>query len=278
MRLIVLGSGTNLHPKRAAAGYLVETDHLCLFDFGPRTLMNLLKIDVDRHRLQHFFFSHYHADHFSDFITFFFDAVIHATLVGPHPPLTIYGPRGTRRLFMTILKEFPSFSPTPFAVRIKELTDQTIQLGETRITAGTVVHSSRLHCQGYRVEYRGKVLAYSGDAEYCAGVVRLCQEADVAVLDCSYPAQRPGKGHMTARDCGRVAQEAGVKRLILSHFYPVAERYNLIGQASEEFEGQVAMARDRMRIDISEAPASPGRARGHGKTGASWRTGGGRVP
>jgi len=179
---------------------------------------------------------------------------------------------------MTILKEFPSFSPTPFAVRIKELTDQTIQLGETRITAGTVVHSSRLHCQGYRVEYRGKVLAYSGDAEYCAGVVRLCQEADVAVLDCSYPAQRPGKGHMTARDCGRVAQEAGVKRLILSHFYPVAERYNLIGQASEEFEGRVAMARDRMRIDISEAPASPGRARGHGKTGASWRTGGGRVP
>src|SRR5438067_1744529 len=138
MRLIVLGSGTNLHPKRAAAGYLVETDHLCLFDFGPRTLMNLVKIGVDRHHLQHFFFSHYHADHFSDFITFFFDAVIHATLVGPRPPLTIYGPRGTRRLFMTILKEFPSFSPTPFAVRIKELTDQTIQLGETRITAGSV--------------------------------------------------------------------------------------------------------------------------------------------
>jgi ribonuclease BN (tRNA processing enzyme) len=89
--------------------------------------------------------------------------------------------------------------------------------------------------------------------------VRLCQEADVAVLDCSFPAQRPGKGHMTARACGRVAQEAGVKRLILSHFYPVAERYNLIGQASEEFEGRVAMARDRMRVEITNRPYRVGR-------------------
>jgi ribonuclease BN (tRNA processing enzyme) len=69
---------------------------------------------------------------------------------------------------------------------------------------------------------------------------------------------------MTARDCGRVAQEAGIRWVILSHFYPVAERYDLIGQVGEEFEGRVAMARDRMRIEISEAPASPGRARGTG--------------
>ena len=33
MRLTVLGSGSNVHPKRAAAGYLVETDHVLLFDF-----------------------------------------------------------------------------------------------------------------------------------------------------------------------------------------------------------------------------------------------------
>jgi ribonuclease BN (tRNA processing enzyme) len=258
MRLIVLGSGTNLHPSRAAAGYLVETDQLCLFDFGPRTLMNLLKIGIDRHRLQHLFFSHYHADHFSDFITFFFDAVIQSKLVAPRPPLTIYGPKGTRRLFRTVFKEFPSFAPTPFTVTIKEMTDQTIRLGDTRITAATVVHSPQLHCQGYRVEYGGHAFVYSGDTEYCGSLVRLCREADLAVLDCSFPAQRPGKGHMTARDCGRVAQEAGIGRLILSHFYPVAERYDLIGQAMEKFEGRVSMARDRMKIEISR-PSRGGR-------------------
>jgi ribonuclease BN (tRNA processing enzyme) len=256
MRLIVLGSGTNLHPKRAGAGYLVETDHLCLFDLGPRTLINLLKVGVDRHRIQHIFFSHYHADHFSDFITFFFDAVIHAAHVGPRLPLTIYGPRGTRRLFTAILKEFPSFSPTPFPVIIKEVTDETIRLGETRIQARTVIHSQQIHCQGYRVEYGSQAIAYSGDAEYSKGLVRLCREADIAVLDCSFPAQRPVKGHMTARDCGQVAQEAGTGRLILSHFYPVAERYDVIGQAKEEFDGRTDMARDRMRVELSPKRAS----------------------
>jgi ribonuclease BN (tRNA processing enzyme) len=238
MRLIVLGSGTNMHPKRAAAGYLIETDQALLFDFGPRTLVNIQKSGVDRHRLQHLFFSHYHADHFSDFITFFFDAVMHAALVGPRLPMTIYGPKGTRRLFTTMLKEFPSFSPTPFTVTIKELTDQTIRLGETLVTTGTVVHSPRLHCQGYRVEHRGETVVYSGDSEYCEGLVRLCRNADVAVMDCSFPTEQPGKGHMTAGDCGRVAQEAGIKQLILSHFYPVAERYDVLAQAAKEFGGR----------------------------------------
>ena len=251
MRVIVLGSGTNVHPKRAAAGYLVETDRLLLFDFGPRTLMNLMQTGTDRHRLQHIFFSHFHADHFSDFITFFFDAVFHAKFVAPRPPLTLYGPRGTRSLFGAILKEFPGFSSAPFKVTIKELTDRTVRLGETRVTAGTVIHTPSLHCQGYRVAHRGTVIAYSGDAEYCEGVVRLCRGADVAILDCSFPIQRPGKGHMTAGDCGRVARVAGVAHLVLSHFYPVAERYDVKAQAKEEFGGRITMAKDRMRIAIN---------------------------
>jgi ribonuclease BN (tRNA processing enzyme) len=255
MHVMILGSGTNVHPKRAAAGYVVETDQLLLFDFGPRTLKNFQKLGIDRHRLQHLFFSHYHADHFSDFITFFFDAVFHAKSVAPRPPLHIYGPRGTRRLFGAMLKEFPSFGSAPFQVTLTEFTDDTIRLGETAITAGTVVHSEHIHCQGYRVVHQSAVFTYSGDAEYCDAVVRLSQGADVAMLDCSFPVQRPGKGHMTAGDCGRVAREAAVKRLFLTHFYPIAERYDVVAQARREFNGRVSMARDRMRITI-RPPAS----------------------
>src|SRR5437870_12779353 len=94
MRLTVLGSGTNVHPVRAAAGYLIETDQLLLFDFGPRTLMNLIKVGADRHRLRHVFFTHYHTAHSADFLTFFFDAVVHAKLTALQPGLTIYGPHG----------------------------------------------------------------------------------------------------------------------------------------------------------------------------------------
>lgn len=250
MRLTILGSGTNVHPSRAAAGYLIRTDRTFLLDFGPRTLPNLIKTGVDRHRITHILFSHFHADHFSDFIPFFFDAVYHAKHLGRRKDLTIIGPHGTKRLFDAILKTVPGFSAAPFRVTIREATDRSFRIGTTRITARTVAHSPRLHCLGYRIEYRKKALAYSGDAMDCEGLRSLCCKADVAVLDCSFPMNRPGPGHMHAEDCGRVAQEAGVKRVILSHFYPIAERYDVKRQAGRKFGGTILMGRDLMTVRL----------------------------
>jgi len=250
VRLTILGSGTNVHPTRAAAGYLVQTDQTMLLDFGPRTLANLMKTGIDRHRIGHILFSHFHADHFSDFVTFFFDAVYHSRFVGNRADLAIIGPRGTRRLFGMILNTFPGFNTAAFHVKIREVADRSFMLGQTRILPRTVVHSPRLHCVGYRIEHGGRALAYSGDAQYCASLVHLCRGADVAVLDCSFPANRPGLGHMHAGDCGRVAREAGVKRLILSHFYPIAERYDVKRQAGRHFRDRIALGRDLMKIVV----------------------------
>lgn len=250
MQLTILGSGTNVHPSRAAAGYLVATDQPILLDFGPRTLTSLSKTGTSRHELRTILFSHYHADHFSDFITFFFDAVYHSRYVGKRPDLTIIGPPGTKKLFGLILKTFPGFDAAEFHVTLREIADEDIRLGRTRITARTVKHSPRLHCLGYRIEYDGGVLAYSGDTEYCSNLVDLCSRADVAVLDCSFPANRPGPAHLHAGQCGQVAHEADIRRLVLSHFYPVAERYDVKKQAGRCFQGRITKARDRMRIEI----------------------------
>lgn len=249
--LTILGSGTNVHPTRAAAGYLVETDRTLLLDFGPRTLMNLIKSGADRHRISHILFSHFHADHFSDFITFFFDAVIHCKFEGgTRPPLTLIGPRGTKRMLGTILSTFPSFDGAPFPVVIREMADRSIMVGRTKITARTMTHVPDLHCLGYRIEYRGKTIAYSGDTQLCENLVRLCGETDLAVLDCSFPANRPGPAHLHAGQCGQAARDAGVSRLVLSHFYPIAERYDVREQAGESFSGKIQMARDLMKFEV----------------------------
>ena len=251
MHLTILGSGTNVHPSRAAAGYLVRTDQTLLLDFGPRTLSNLIKTGVNRHRITHILFSHFHADHFSDFITFFFDAVIYAKYGGGHrPDLTVIGPKGSKRLMKTIMKTFPSFSRPPFRVIFNEVGDRCFNLGETRISPRTVTHVPDLHCVGYRIDYRGKALAYSGDSKYCDNLVQLCRNVDVAVLDCSFPANKPGPAHLHAGECGKLAAEAGVGRLVLSHFYPVAERYDVKEQAGESFGGPITVGRDRLTMKI----------------------------
>jgi ribonuclease BN (tRNA processing enzyme) len=250
MQLTILGSGTNVHPARAAAGYLVRTDRLLLFDFGPRTLKNLMKAGVNRHRIRHILFSHFHADHFADFVHFFFDAVFHSKFVGRRPDLTIIGPRGTKKLFGLMLKNFPGFSAARFKTTIREVKDQAFTIGRTRITARTVEHSTRLHCLGYRIEHGRRTLAYSGDAMYCKSLIQLCHNADVAVLDCSFPANRPGPNHLHAGDCGKVAQEAGVKRLVLSHFYPIAERYDVTAQAGRHYKGRIIKGKDLLNVVI----------------------------
>ena len=251
MRLTILGSGTNLHPTRAAAGYLVRSDQTLLLDFGPRTLSNLLKTGVDRHSITHILFSHFHADHFSDFITYYFDALIYTKHGGGwRPDLTLIGPRGTKTLFRSIMASFPSFSDPPFRVHLKEVTDRAFQIGETRITPRRVVHVPDLNSVGYRIEHKGKTLVYSGDAQYCDSLVRLCRDTDIAVLDCSFPATKPGPVHMHAGECGRVAEEAGVDRLVLSHFYPPADRADVKAQAAENFRGTVIKGKDLLTIRL----------------------------
>ena len=251
MRLTILGSGTNLHPTRAAAGYLVRSDQTLLLDFGPRTLSNLMKTGVNRHRITHILFSHFHADHFSDFITYYFDALIYTKHGGGwRPDLTLIGPRGTKTLFRSIMASFPSFSDPPFRVHLKEVTDRAFQIGETRITPRRVVHVPDLNSVGYRIEHKGKTLVYSGDAQYCDSLVRLCRDTDIAVLDCSFPATKPGPVHMHAGECGRVAEEAGVDRLVLSHFYPPTDRADVKAQAAENFRGTVIKGKDLLTIRL----------------------------
>ncbi|MDH5624985.1 MAG: MBL fold metallo-hydrolase [Nitrospira sp.] len=251
MRLTILGSGTNVHPTRAAAGYLVQTDQTFLLDFGPRTLMNLIKTGVDRHRITHVLFSHFHADHFSDFITFFFDAIIFTKYQGgERPPLTVIGPPGTRSLFRALFATLPGFSRAPFGVTFKEVDDRPFWIGRTKVLPRRVTHSPRLHCLGYRLEYGGKAFAYSGDSQYCASLVRLCGDADLAVLDCSFPANRPGPVHLHAGQCGQVAQEAGVGQLILSHFYPIADQHDVKAQAGEQYGGKIRKGRDLLTVEL----------------------------
>jgi ribonuclease BN (tRNA processing enzyme) len=253
VKITILGSGTNIHPTRAAAGYLFFTDRPILLDLGPRTLSNLLQTPVDRHTIQHILFTHYHADHFSDFIPYYFDAVCQSKFVAVRPGLTIYGPPGTKRLFQTIFRTFPSFSDAAFRVTLTEVNREPFTIGETRVTPWPMVHSDQQVCLGYRLEYGGRTAAFSGDAVAGPHLISLCQNVDLAILDCSFASSHPGAAHMHAEECGKIAQQAGAKRLVLSHFYQDADRSNVVAQARRFFSGPVIKAKDLLTLQVGKA-------------------------
>ena len=248
MKVIVLGSGTNVPSRRAAAGYLVKTDTNFVMDFGYRTFYNLSQV-TDRKKISHILISHLHPDHYEDFIPFFQNAV-YESKKSSRKDVTVIGPPGTKRLFSAMLN-FPSFDGAKFKTRVREIPEGTFSIGKTKIVAKKVDHVPYLHCLGYRIEYSGKAIAYSGDAVLCEALVELCRNCDVAILDCSFPKNHPTGNHLGAINCGKVASEAGVKKLVLSHLYPACNGRDMAKECREVFNGEVIIAEDLMKITSS---------------------------
>jgi ribonuclease Z len=173
-------------------------------------------------------------------------------LLGRKLPLDIYGLDYTIERMEKVMEfydwlSWPNFFPVSFH-RLDDLEMVPVMAnGEFRIFASPVCHL--VPTIGLRVEMstNGKVMAYSCDTEPCEQVVRLSENADILIHECSGATL----GHTSAPQAGEIAREAGVKALYLIH-YPTGEfnTKSLVTDAQTTFEGPVALAEDFMEIEF----------------------------
>ena len=102
----------------------------------------------------------------------------------------------------------------------------------------------------YMTTRQGKVLAYSGDTDYCPGLVALARDADVLIAECSFPDDRKVTGHLTPSLVGRAARESGCRKVVLTHLYPPCDTCDIAQAVQGEFAGTVIVAEDLMNIVI----------------------------
>jgi ribonuclease BN (tRNA processing enzyme) len=57
-------------------------------------------------------------------------------------------------------------------------------------------------------------------------------------------------GHLVPSEAGTIAQQARVKKLVLTHFYPPSDEVDVAEQASRTFSGEVIRAADLMVIHV----------------------------
>jgi len=86
---------------------------------------------------------------------------------------------------------------------------------------------------GARLMIDGKVITYCPDTGYCSNAVKLAREADLLITECAF---RPGESssawpHLNPETAARIAKEAKVKRLALTHFD--AQRYDSLQHRQE---------------------------------------------
>ncbi len=86
--------------------------------------------------------------------------------------------------------------------------------------------------------------------DYCESIVDLARDVDVLLLECSYPEHIKVDGHLNSTLAGRIARKSNCRKLILTHFYPICDDYDILGQCKEEFNGEIVLAEDLMTIEI----------------------------
>ena len=105
--------------------------------------------------------------------------------------------------------------------------------------------------RGFRfADAEGKTVAFSGDTDYCPGIVELGRDVDLLILECSTPDNMKVEKHLTPQLCGRIAKEAGCQTLLLSHFYPPCEMPSVLEVCQREFSGKIILSEDLTVIDL----------------------------
>jgi len=102
----------------------------------------------------------------------------------------------------------------------------------------------------------GRRIVVSGDTRPCVTVVAAAREADLLIHEATFSDEEQERAletrHSTAREAGRVAKEAGARRLILTH---LSSRYDLdssklLNEAREEYAGPIEIAHDGMIVEL----------------------------
>jgi len=250
MKLTVLGSGTAApRLNRNMSGYLLEADgRKVLFDSGPGTLRQLSKLKVDLLDIDHVFYTHFHNDHINDL-----PAIIWCNNYGcaRKNKLNLYGPKGFKKYIKVLIKKIMK-PKLYYKINVKEMwIKSTVKIpSKNNIIIKSIKSKHTNRSVSYRIEHEGKSIVYSGDTDYSENIIRISKNADLLILECSFPEDKKVPGHLTTSLCGRIAAKAKVKKLVLTHFYPEADKVDIKMQCKEEFKGEIVLAKDFMDIEI----------------------------
>ncbi len=220
-----------------------------IVDAGLGTLQKLAVLGVSPAEPDVVAFTHLHLDHTAELAPMLFS--LRNTGVGRGKGLTLLGAPGFRDFYERLRQTYGSWvEAEDYSLLVEEISSRPVSLGPLVLTAVPVSHTPQ--SVAFRVEdtETGKVIAFSGDTDVCSGIVTAARNADVAVLECSFPNERKVRGHLTPAEAGEIAAAARVKKLVLTHFYPECEEADILGQCRETYSGEIVLAEDLLRVPV----------------------------
>lgn len=260
MKLTILGSGTSIIKKRRfAPGYLLELNSgkTLLFDCGGTVTQQFANTNFDYTELDHILISHPHADHLGGLISLLHAIALKGLFFAKHRRkkiLFLHGHLGFLKNYKLLRKMMTPEPAETYPIKVIEYKNQKIRYPGFVLETKLVPHAEKYYknkCLGFRLEAEGRSFVYSGDSRYCQQLIELAKNADLALLDSSSLEKGLGGGyHLTPQGAGKIAQEARVKKLVLTHHYDIKSPQKILKEAKGYFSGKIIVAKDLMKIRI----------------------------
>lgn len=241
MKLTVIGNcGPYPGKDRATSGYLLEVDgKKVLIDCGSAVVSKLQNF-CDIKGISIVILSHLHYDHAGDIM------------------VLAYALEGTKKRGAQIgkLKVFlPGQSSEEYEkIASRELFDAVKVTNERKIELeGFTVEFAKtdhpIESYAIKITYKNKTFVFSGDATAKDFPIEFVKNADLFLCDAGTLERDKKNGkvtHLSPKEAGNFAKQAGVKRLLLTHFWPTDDTNLHYEEAKLEYPG----------VEISEAGKS----------------------
>lgn len=286
IRVTVLGSGDPfVKIGQASASILIEVGNeqkdMFLFDIGSGAVANFNALQLPVTSTTKLFITHLHADHIGDVSTL----VWSSAKAGRRDPVEIWGPASndekygtkhfTDHLSQAYAWDTESMCGHPGQSGTKVITtevpyDKTTVIYErngVKITSFPVIH---LHfgAVGYKLEYAGLSVVFSGDTRPCTTLIDAAKGADLLIHEtfptattyakkASVPVEFAEKivdgVHTSPKMAGKIFEKSGARMSVMWHF---AVDHETVGPAyaemSEQYNGPVTIAQDLTVFNITK--------------------------
>lgn len=290
----VCGSGSPM-PDADRAGPCIAVlagNQAFIFDSGSGSVRKLMRMGFPMAKLQAEFITHLHSDH----IDGLGEAMLQAWVGGGRSaPLPVYGPEGIDKVVAGFNAAYTidsgyrvahhgpkvanpaGFGGTPQIIALAEGVDsQTVYDKDgVRIVAIRVIHDPVKPAFGYRIDYKGRSIAISGDTVYAPAFVQASKGVDLMLHEAlnkemiaALGAKLAERGqanaaqimtdiqgyHASPEDAARAAKEAGAGALVLYHLVPPLPAKLIepmfLGDAPKVFTGPLKIGHDGMIVSL----------------------------
>ncbi|MGF1632104.1 MAG: MBL fold metallo-hydrolase [Kiloniellaceae bacterium] len=284
MEIVFLGTGCPVvSTERYGPAQLILSEGVkLLVDCGSGVTQRLVAAGTPGRDLDALLLTHLHSDHLVDL----YQLVVSSWHQGRDRPLPVYGPPGTRRYVEGLMALWePELSqriahekrPSTAALQV-EVTEmaggEVLAFGGLEVQVVEVDHKPVRHAFGFVFEAAGQKLVLSGDTRRCEALIDAARGADLLVHEVFIHREMPvlpgvrsaetvanvAAYHTLSGEVGRIASEAGVKALALTHFVPpAADREALLAEVAADFAGPLVLAEDLLRIELSRRRVAVGK-------------------